>query len=118
MRSIVNICLLCLFLFGLMLATDTPWGFAIAAIPWLVWGGAVLNIIHKNIWLGLLFWCVVSFLAWQVTVVALLALLLSKLVSNTKTNRANKQHRSRKKVSDFDGSYSFDYKNNIDISDD
>lgn len=73
MRHFANLGLLGLMLLGIAMAADTSWGWAVAALPLVVWGMSFLALVHKSLWMALVFWGAVAFVQWQVALVALAA---------------------------------------------
>lgn len=73
MRHFANLGLLGLMLLGIAMAADTSWGWAVAALPLVVWGMSFLALVHKSLWAALVFWGAVAFVQWQVALVALAA---------------------------------------------
>lgn len=56
MKDLINIFLMAVVVLGWALLEVTGWGYAVLAIPVVYWLKPVLDLLHKNYWVGLAFW--------------------------------------------------------------
>ncbi|MGL5289832.1 MAG: hypothetical protein ACRC9N_10210 [Aeromonas sp.] len=65
MKDLINIFLMAVIVLGWALLEVTGWGYAVLAIPVVYWLKPVLDLLHKNYWVGLAFWGPVALFTWQ-----------------------------------------------------
>lgn len=70
MKHVLNLVGLFLLLLGFVMAADTPWGWAVAAVPVVYWLMGFLMLVHKSHLAALVFWGGVAYIQWQVALVA------------------------------------------------
>lgn len=65
MKHVLNIALMAVVVLGLAMLEDTNWGYALLAIPTVIWAKPALNLLHKLPVLATAFWVLVAVFAWQ-----------------------------------------------------
>lgn len=65
MKHVLNIALMAVVILGLAMLEATNWGYAVLAIPAVIWAKSVLNLLHKLPVLAAAFWILVAVFAWQ-----------------------------------------------------
>lgn len=67
MKDLINIFLMTVVALGaaMLQAGATGWGYAVISIAVVYWVKPVLDLLHKNYWVGLVFWGAVALFAWQ-----------------------------------------------------
>lgn len=65
MKDLINIFLMTVVVLGTAMLQATDWGYAVIAIAVVYWVKPVLDLLHKNYWVGLAFWGLVALFAWQ-----------------------------------------------------
>lgn len=56
MKDLINIFFMAVVVLGWAMLEVTGWGYAVLAIPVVYWLKPVLDLLHKNYWVGLAFW--------------------------------------------------------------
>ena len=56
MKDLINIFLMAVVALGTAMLQATGWGYAVIAIAVVYWVKTVLDLLHKNYWVGLAFW--------------------------------------------------------------
>ncbi|WP_410406687.1 hypothetical protein [Escherichia coli] len=69
MKHVLNIALMAVVILGLAMLEATNWGYAVLAIPAVIWAKSVLNLLHKLPVLAAAFWILVAVFAWQAALV-------------------------------------------------
>lgn len=64
MKHVLNIALMAVVILGLAMLEATNWGYAVLAIPAVIWAKSVLNLLHKLPVLAAAFWILVAVFAW------------------------------------------------------
>ncbi|WP_431623117.1 hypothetical protein [Enterobacter cloacae] len=72
MKHVLNIALMAVVILGLAMLEATNWGYAVLAIPAVIWAKSVLNLLHKLPVLAAAFWILVAVFAWQAALVGIL----------------------------------------------
>ena len=65
MKDLINIFLMAVVVLGTAMLQATGWGYAVIAIAVVYWVKTVLDLLHKNYWVGLAFWGLVALFTWQ-----------------------------------------------------
>ena len=65
MKDLINIFLMAVVALGTAMLQATGWGYAVIAIAVVYWVKTVLDLLHKNYWVGLAFWGLVALFTWQ-----------------------------------------------------
>lgn len=60
MKHVLNIALMAVVILGLAMLEATNWGYAVLAIPAVIWAKSVLNLLHKLPVLAAAFWILVA----------------------------------------------------------
>ena len=60
MKDLINIFLMTVVVLGWAMLEVTGCGYAVLAIPVVYWLKPVLDLLHKNYWVGLAFWGLVA----------------------------------------------------------
>jgi hypothetical protein len=106
MKHVLNIALMAVVILGLAMLEATNWGYAVLAIPAVIWAKSVLNLLHKLPVLALAaFWILVAVFAWQAALVGILfygVLATPKAPANTNGKKSRKAN--------LMGTYSYDLK--------
>ncbi|GAB1058726.1 MAG: hypothetical protein SAqBPW_08430 [Shewanella algae] len=105
MKHVLNIALMAVVVLGLAMLEATNWGYAVLAIPAVIWAKPVLNLLHKLPVLAAAFWILVAVIAWQAALVGILfygVLATPKAPANTNGKKSRKAN--------LMGTYSYDFK--------
>ncbi|KXJ01419.1 hypothetical protein AN414_21550 [Serratia marcescens] len=105
MKHVLNIALMAVVILGLAMLEATNWGYAVLAIPAVIWAKSVLNLLHKLPVLAAAFWILVAVFAWQAALVGILfygVLATPKAPANTNGKKSRKAN--------LMGTYSYDFK--------
>ncbi len=92
MKHVLNIALMAVVILGLAMLEATNWGYAVLAIPAVIWAKSVLNLLHKLPVLAAAFWILVAVFAWQAALVGILfygVLATPKAPANTNGNHGS-----------------------------
>ncbi len=69
MKHVLNIALMAVVILGLAMLEATNWGYAVLAIPAVIWAKSVLNLL-QTAGSGCCFWILVAVFAWQAALVS------------------------------------------------
>ncbi|MBD2813234.1 hypothetical protein ID850_00330 [Xenorhabdus sp. Flor] len=121
-NDLVNIALLGVLLFGLMLAQDSGWGFFLAGLTLAIWCFKTFAFLLRRWWLAVPFWCVLTYLCWQISLAFWAGYLFVAFVRNmielNKTYPTPIRHkRKRSDRTVFINSFNYDYRNHIGFDD-
>lgn len=110
MKYLMNIALLGMIFLGIAMAADTPWGFGVVLIPFVIWGTQLLVLVHKSIWSTVVFWGGIAYFQWQVTVVVGVVYLVVWIARKIVTADKEVVYRRRQKRKKYQLSPIRDYK--------
>ena len=95
MKDLINIFLMAVVVLGTAMLQATGWGYAVIAIAVVYWVITVLDLLHKNYWVGFAFWGLVALFTWQGALVGgLFYGLLAAPKDQTEGNAARKKKKS------------------------
>ncbi|ETS31961.1 hypothetical protein PTE_01717 [Photorhabdus khanii NC19] len=106
MKHVLNIALMAIVVLGLAMLEATNWGYAVLAIPAVVWIKPVLNLLHKQPVLAIVFWVLVAVFAWQA---ALAGILFYGVLATPKAQAPAKTNGKKSRKANLMGTYSYDY---------
>ncbi|EAX1870463.1 hypothetical protein AK844_08385 [Salmonella enterica] len=110
MNHVLNIALMAVVVLGLAMLEATNWGYAVLAIPAVIWAKPVLNLLHKLPVLAAAFWILVAVFAWQAALVG--AIFYGLLVAPKEpVQQQHKGGRRKNKKSSpcMSGTFGYDY---------
>ncbi|AKJ36883.1 hypothetical protein GL272_20015 [Aeromonas veronii] len=64
MKDLINIFMMTLVVIGAAMLQTTNFGYAVLAVAVVYWFKPALDLLHKNYWVGLVFWGGVALFAW------------------------------------------------------
>lgn len=107
MKHVLNIALMAIVVLGLAMLDATNWGYAVLAIPAVIWGKPVLNLLHKLPVLAAAFWFLVAVFAWQA---ALAGILFYGVLATPKAPAPANTNGKKSRKANLMGTYSYDFK--------
>ncbi|EGQ7672248.1 hypothetical protein IZS59_001861 [Vibrio cholerae] len=107
MKHVLNIALMAIVVLGVAMLEATNWGYAVLAIPVVVWSKPVLNLLHKLPVLAAAFWVLVAVFAWQA---ALAGILFYGVLATPKAPAPANTNGKKSRKANLMGTYSYDFK--------
>lgn len=107
MKHVLNIALMAVVVLGLAMLEATNWGYAVLAIPAVIWGKPVLNLLHKLPVLAAAFWVLGAVFAWQA---ALAGILFYGVLATPKAPAPANTNGKKSRKANLMGTYSYDFK--------
>lgn len=107
MKHVLNIALMAVVVLGLAMLEDTNWGYALLAIPTVIWAKPALNLLHKLPVLATAFWVLVAVFAWQG---ALAGILFYGVLATPKAPAPAHTKGKKNRKANLIGTYSYDFK--------
>lgn len=105
MKNLLNVVLMAVVVLGVTILEVTNWGYAVIAVPCVVWFRPALDLLHKLPLVAVSIWVLVGFFAWQA---ALVGFLFYSFL--TAPAPAPAPAKINKKKSCMIGKYTYDYR--------